>query len=62
MKSVPGRIKASALKLLFKNVQIVCLKFRISLFGDKRGSEKGDGRKGDPLGETTGRISTDETR
>ena len=28
----------------------------------KRGSEKGEGRKGEPLGETTGRISTDETR
>ena len=55
-------MKASALKLLFKNVQIGCLKFRISPFGDKRGSEKGDGRKGELLGETTGWIGTDETR
>ena len=28
----------------------------------KRGSEKGEGREGEPLGETTGKISTDETR
>ena len=36
LKSVPGCMKASALKLLFKNVQIACLKFRISPFVPQR--------------------------
>ena len=44
VKSVPGRLKASALKLLCKNVQIVCLKFKIRPFRGQKGMERRENR------------------
>ena len=50
------------LNFCVKMCKLYALNSKLGPFGGKRGSEKGDGRKGEPLGETTGRISTDETR